>query len=489
MSNSSPSIVIIGAGFGGLAAAIELKKAGYDDIVILEKGDDVGGVWRENTYPGAACDVPSPFYSYSYAPNPEWPQRYSPQPAILEYARKVAEDFDVRRHVRTGVAVVSAEWDDATATWRVICQDGSEYVGDVLVPAMGQLSRPANPRIDGLTSFAGEAFHSAQWDHSVDLAGKRVGVIGTGASAIQFIPAIQPEVAQMTVFQRTAPYLVPRMDTIYSTGHHTLFRRVPLTQRAERVSWAAVVESLSVAWLYSRPMANALRRLSKWHMRRQAKAKPGLFEQIWPDYPIGCKRLLFSDSYVPALTQPNVDLVTESITAVEKNGVRTSDGVLHEADVLIYGTGFTTTEFLAPVQFRGRAGVDLADQWAKGARAYYGLTMPNFPNLVMMYGPNTNTGGGSVIYFLEVQAAYLRAYVDAMVAEGSPLEVRAEVEDDFDRRTQEKLSSSVWTQCHSWYTDANGRISTNWPGLPTEYKRQVSFKRDDYTTAPAGVRA
>ena len=249
MSQPSPSIIIIGAGFGGMAAAIELKKAGYDDIVILEKGDDVGGVWRENTYPGAACDVPSPFYSYSFAPNPEWPNRYSPQPAILDYARKVAADFDVRQYVRTGVAASAAEWNDGTAKWHVMCEDGSEFVGDILVPAMGQLSRPADPRIEGLGSFKGEAFHSALWDHSVDLTGKRVAVIGTGASAIQFVPAIQPEVGHMTVFQRTAPYLVPRMDTIYSSGHHKLFRLLPFTQRTERIGWAAVVESLSIAWL------------------------------------------------------------------------------------------------------------------------------------------------------------------------------------------------------------------------------------------------
>jgi cation diffusion facilitator CzcD-associated flavoprotein CzcO len=485
----SPSSIIIGAGFGGMAAAIELKKAGYDDIVILEKGGDVGGVWRANTYPGAACDVPSPFYSYSFAPNPEWPQRYSPQPAILDYARKVAADFDLTRHLRLNTEVVAAEWNDATAAWHVLLEDGTELRADVLVPAVGQLSRPAMPKIKGRTKFRGPSFHSAEWDHSVGLAGKRVAVIGTGASAVQFVPAIQPEVAELTVFQRTGPYLGPRMDTAYGKAHHLLFAKVPVTQLTERIAWAGVVESLSVAWLYSQGLSKGLTRLSKWHMKRGAKAKPGLFEKVWPDYPIGCKRLLFSDEYLPALAQENVDLVTDDIAEITATGVRTVDGVLHEADVIIYGTGFTSTEFLAPIQVVGRGGAELSTHWAKGAHAYYGLTVPTFPNLVLMYGPNTNTGGGSVIYFHEIQAKYLRAFVDAMVAEGSPLEVKADIESDFDRRTQEKLNGSVWTQCHSWYTDKNGRISTNWPGLPTEYRRQAVFKRDDYTAAPAGVRA
>lgn len=489
MSTSSPSIIIIGAGFGGIAAAIELKKAGYDDISILEKGDDVGGVWRENTYPGAACDVPSPFYSYSFAPNPAWGKRYAPQAQILEYARKVVDDHDVRRHVRTGTEVVAAEWNEDAAQWHVVLKDGAELVADVLIPAMGQLSRPALPRIAGLETFTGPAFHSAEWDHDVDLTGKRVAVIGTGASAIQFVPQIQKRVARLTVFQRSAPYLFPRMDAVYGTQHHKVFEKLPFTQRAERVGWWGYLEFVTTSILYARPMAAAIARVSRRHMKKQAAAKPGLFEKIWPDYPIGCKRILLSDNYIPALAQPNVDLITDPISEVTPTGVRTGDGADHEVDVIIYGTGFATTEFLAPIAFRGRGGIELSEQWANGARAYFGLTVPNFPNMLVMYGPNTNTGGGSVIYFLEIQAAYVRAYVDAMVSAGEPLEVRKELAEAFDEETQKRLSTSVWTECSSWYRQADGRITLNWPGLSTEYRRRAVFKLDDYTSAPQGVRA
>ncbi|KRF19955.1 4-hydroxyacetophenone monooxygenase [Nocardioides sp. Soil797] len=475
-----PRIVIIGAGFGGLAAAVELKKAGHDDLVILEKGDDVGGVWRENTYPGAACDVPSPFYSYSWEPNPRWPHRFSRQPAILDYIRGVAEKHDLRRHLRTGVEVTGAAYDEAARTWSVTLADGSSLECDVLVPAVGQLSRPGFANIPGRESFAGDAFHSAEWNHDVDLTGKRVAVIGTGASAVQFIPAIQPEVGHLDVFQRSAPYVIPRPDRKFGERHHTMFTKAPVTQLAERGTWYGVVETLSVAWVYSKPLAAVIRRISRLHMLRQTRSKPGLFEKVWPDYPIGCKRILFSNDYLPALAQPNVDLVTDAISEIVPDGVVTADGVHHPADVLIWGTGFKATEFLAPMKLTGVDGADLHETWAEGARAYYGLSVPGFPNLVIMYGPNTNTGGGSVIYFLEAQARYLREYVDRMVAVGAPLNVKPAVEQAYDDRIQGELSGSVWAGCTSWYRQADGRITTNWPLLGVEYKRQARFADDDY---------
>ena len=477
---SLPRVAIIGAGFGGLGAAIELKRAGYHDIVILEKGDEVGGVWRENTYPGAACDIPSPFYSFSYEPNPKWPRRFSPQPAILQYLKDVADKYDVRRHIHFGTEVVAAEFDDDSGTWRVSLRDGEVLEVDVLVTAVGQLSRPALPGIEGRDTFQGPAFHSAEWDHSVDLAGKRVAVIGTGASAIQFVPEIQPHVGRLTIFQRTAPYIIPRMDTVFGERHHKVFTRVPATQLAERGAWYGVTESLGVAYLHAKPLAALVRRYSRAHMKRQTKPVPGLFEKVWPSYPIGCKRVLFSTDYLPALTQPNVDVVTDDITAITATGVVTSDGTHHDVDVIIYGTGFKATEFLAPIRIVGAGGAELHDQWSKGARAYYGMTVPNFPNLFLMYGPNTNTGSTSVVYFIEVQARYLRRFVDHMVARNAPLVVRHEVEEDFDRRVQERLRSSVWSACTSWYRQADGRITTNWPYLGIEYNRQARFDPADY---------
>ncbi|HET7689567.1 MAG TPA: NAD(P)/FAD-dependent oxidoreductase [Nocardioidaceae bacterium] len=474
------SVAIIGTGFAGLDAAIQLKKAGYDDITLLERADEVGGVWRENTYPGAACDVPSPFYSYSYERNPRWPRRFSQQPAILEYLKGVADKYDLRRHIRFGAEVTGAAYDEESGTWTVEVAQGEPLVVDVLVSAVGQLSRPSWPNIKGRESFAGPAFHSAEWDHSVDLTGRRVAVIGTGASAIQFVPEIQPEVARLQLFQRTPPYVIPRPDTAYRETHHKVFERLPFTQLAERATWYGITESLSVAFLYSKALSRTVHTISRLHMKHQTKAKPGLFEKVWPTYPVGCKRILFSSDYLPALAQPNVDVVTEDIAEITERGVVTEDGVLHEADVLIYGTGFAATQFLAPMSIKGVGGVDLHEQWADGARAYYGMTVPNFPNLVILYGPNTNTGGGSIIYFLEAQNRYLREYVEHLATAGGPLMVRSEVEDAFDERTQAKLADSVWTACSSWYRQANGRITTNGPSLQVDYRRQARFDPADY---------
>lgn len=481
----NPRIAVIGTGFGGLAAVIELKKRGYEDIVVFEKADDVGGVWRENTYPGAACDVPSPFYSYSFEPNPNWPHRFSRQPAILQYMRDVADRYDVRRHVRFGTEVLGATYGEGR--WAVSLSTGESVTVEVLVSAVGQLSRPSYPDIPGLESFAGEAFHSAVWDHGVDLRGKRVAVIGTGASAVQFIPAIQPEVGHMTVFQRSSPYILPRPDREFSPLHHKVFERLPVTELAERGTWYGMVEMLSIAWVYSRTLARVLSATSRRHMRKQTRTKSGLFEKVWPDYPVGCKRILFSDNYLPALAAPNVDVETTLIREITPRGIVTADGVEHEVDVVIWGTGFKVQEFLAPMSIKGPGGRDLHEEWKDGPHAYYGMTVPNFPNLFVMYGPNTNTGGGSIIYFLEAQAKYLGDYVSHLASSGGALAIRPEVEKAYDDRIQGELSNSVWSQCTSWYRQADGRITTNWPLLGVQYKRQATFKATDYEST--GVEA
>lgn len=481
----APSVVVIGTGFGGLAAAIELNKRGHEDVVLLEKATDVGGVWRENTYPGAACDVPSPFYSFSFEPNPRWPHRFSQQPAILDYLRDVADKYDLRRHIRFGVEVASAAYDEATRRWEIRLSDG-EIVGcDVLVSAVGQLSRPAFADIAGREDFTGPSFHSAQWRHDVDLRGQRVAVIGTGASAVQFVPAIADRVGHLTLFQRSAPYLLLRPDTKFSQAHHRIFERLPVTQRAERMTWYAMVEVLSIAWVYSRLIAFVLMVCSRLHMKWGARAKPGLFAQIWPDYPIGCKRVLFSNDYVPALARPHVDVVNDSISRITASGVVTTDERgrerEHEVDVIVWGTGFKATEFLAPMRVTGRGGRDLHEEWADGAHAYYGMTVPGFPGFHVMYGPNTNTGGGSIVYFLEVQARYLADLVDETVRRRAPLEVRADVARRHDLRIQRRLAGSVWTRCDSWYrVGGTGRITTNWPLLGAQYRQQARFDPDDY---------
>jgi cation diffusion facilitator CzcD-associated flavoprotein CzcO len=483
MSARRPSVAVIGTGFGGLAAVIELKRRGFHEVVVFEKADGVGGVWRENTYPGAACDVPSPFYSYSFEPYPRWPQRFSRQPAILEYINMVADRYDVRRHVRFGTEVTGAAYDSASGKWTVSVSTGEPVVVDVLVSAVGQLSRPGIPDLPGLESFAGDAFHSATWDHGVDLRGKRVAVVGTGASAVQFVPEIQPRVAHMTVFQRSAPYVIPRPDREFGPWHHRVFERVPVTELAERATWYGVVEGLSFAWVYARPLAAAIRQWSRLHMRRGTKGKPGLFEQVWPDYAVGCRRILFSDDYLPALAAPNVDLVTRPVVSVTPGGVVTADGVEHAADVLIWGTGFKVQEFLAPMRITGPGGRDLHEAWGGAPRAYYGLSVPDFPNMLMMYGPNTNTGGGSIIYFLEAQARYLGDYVEHLAATGRPLAVRPEVERVYDERIQGLLAGSVWSRCTSWYRQDDGRITANWPLLGAQYRREARFDAADYELA------
>lgn len=485
-----PSVLIIGTGFGGLAAAIELKNAGYPDITLLEKAGEVGGVWRDNTYPGAACDVPTPLYSYSFEPNPDWPRRYAPQPAIHDYLKRVAGQYDLRRHIRFGAEARTCAWDDAARRWTVTLASGDTLTADVLIPAVGQLSRPAYPRIDGVGTFAGPAFHSAAWDHGADLDGRRVAVIGTGASAIQFVPRIQPRAGSLTLFQRTPPHIAPRLDTRYGPLHHRLFRALPFTQAAERLGWWAYLESVTLSFVYAPALARLFTAYSRWHMKRQTAGKPGLFEKVWPGHPLGCKRILASDDYLPALAQDNVEVVTDPIAAIEPAGVRTSDGHLHEADVLIYGTGFAAADFLAPMTVTGAGGLPLEKAWARGASAYYGLTVPGFPNMLIMYGPNTNTGGGSIVYFLEAQSRYIRDYVGRVTATGAPLDVKPGVAAEFDRRTQARLAGSVWTKCSSWYRDAHGRITANWPGLSAEYRRTAVFRPGDYSAVkvPASMR-
>jgi cation diffusion facilitator CzcD-associated flavoprotein CzcO len=474
MSKSRPSVVIVGSGFGGIAAAIELTRAGFTDVTILEKADELGGVWRENTYPGAACDVPSPLYSYSYAPNPAWPRRYSGQADIHDYLKRTAAKYGVDGLIRYRTEVTEAQFDAARGSWQIQTSNGDLLDADVLVPAVGQLSRPALPRIPGMATFVGRSFHSAEWDHAHDLTGKRVAVVGTGASAIQFVPKIQPTVAGLAVFQRTAPYIAPKVDTEYGRMHHLLRRYVPATRLPGRVFVWAFCEWVTRGMTRSHRIASVMKWICMRKLGREVP-DPVLRARLTPDYPIGCKRVLFSNDYLGALTQPNVELVTEPITEVSRTGVRTADGTEHAVDTIIYGTGFTSQDFLAPMKIRGVDGHDLQDSWPDGARAYLGLTVSGFPNMFLMYGPNTNLGAGSIIYMLEAQARYIRQAAERLAEAGLPayLDVRADVADRFDADTQQRLSNAVWSMCVSWYRNASGRVATNWPGQVYEYHRRT----------------
>lgn len=467
-------VVVIGAGFGGLGVARSLRVAGIEDVIVLERGEEVGGVWRDNTYPGAACDVPSPLYSWSWATNPTWGRRYSGQAEILDYIRKTAAAEGLLDLVRTGTTVTAVEYvDDA---WRVTT-DTEVLEADLVVCATGQLSNPVVPSIPGADTFAGPVFHSAQWRHDVDLTGKRVAVVGTGASAIQFVPGIADRVASMTVFQRSAPYVLPKPDTGYTSRHHQLFEKYPAVPAGERRLTYWITEQFNGALEgtspIARPLMATLRATWKLQLRRQVR-DPELRRKLEPEYEMGCKRVLFSNDWYRALDRDHVDLTTSPVAAVEPGGVRTADGRMHEADVLIWGTGFAATDFLGGLDVRGADGSSLKELWADGARAHLGIAMPGFPNLFVVYGPNTNLGGSSIIGMLEAQAGWI-TQVARRIADGKArrLAVRPEVWHAYDDEMQRRLGDSIWSGCDSWYRDGE-RITTNWPGLVAEYKRRTA---------------
>ncbi|MCR3722950.1 MULTISPECIES: flavin-containing monooxygenase [Prauserella salsuginis group] len=465
--------LIVGAGFGGIAMAVELQRRGIDDVVVLEKAADLGGVWRENTYPGAGCDVPSPLYSFSFTGATRWPRRYAGQPDILAYLRRVAREYGVTGRIRFGREVASAEFDETTARWLVRTTGGEEYETTAFIPAVGQLSRPAYPDIPGRDTFRGTAFHSAEWNHDCDLAGKRVAVIGTGASAIQFVPQIRPRAGHLTVFQRSAQYILPKRDHSYDRWYHAPLRTVPALQKLDRLGFWLYAEFAQACLSRWQAFTPVFSRQAAKHLRAQV-ADPWLREQLTPDYALGCKRVLFSNDYLPALTSPAVDLVTDDITAITPEGVRTADGTLHEADVIIYGTGFAAQDLLAPMTINGLGGRELAETWRDGARAHLGITVPGFPNMFLMYGPNTNLGGSSIVYMLESQARYIRDAVAMLRSRpGRYLDVRPEVEHAWDESVQRRLARSVWTRCRSWYRAAGGRVVSNWPGRTREYRTRT----------------
>ncbi|GAA0576234.1 NAD(P)/FAD-dependent oxidoreductase [Paractinoplanes ferrugineus] len=471
-------VVIIGAGFGGIAAAVELLRRGLDDVVLLEKGDRVGGVWRDNSYPGCACDVPAPLYSYSFAPNPGWSRRFPRHEEILAYARDVADRFGVTERVRFGTEVAEARWD---GRWHLTTTGGELIEADILIPAVGQLSRPATPALPGADRFAGRAVHTARWDPGVEVEGKRVAVVGTGASAIQLVPAIAGRAAHVTVFQRSAPWTLPKPDRRYGRARTTAYRKMPHLMRLARAGTWGMTIVTGLAITGNRPAGAFLRGVSGLQRRWQVRDR-ALRARVTPDEPMGCKRVLYTSSWLPALARADVSLVTEKIVEVVPEGVRTADGAVHGCDLLVYATGFAATEFLAPIRITGRDGHTLDDEWRDGAYAYLGVTVPGFPNLFMIYGPNTNTGSTSVLYFHEAQARYVARLVALVDKKRAPIEVRRERAATYDGEMQRRLASSVWTGCQSWYRTAAGRIVTNWPGMAGEYRRRTSHLYDgDYT--------
>ena len=466
--------LIIGSGFSGLGTAIALQKRGVD-FVILEKADDVGGTWRDNSYPGAACDVPSHLYSFSFEPNPRWSRTYSPQSEILDYLRHCAVKYGVRDKIRFGCEVTAARFDEAAALWRVDWRDaqGRAHTGHAraMVSAVGLLSRPALPTVTGLDTFRGPVFHSARWNHAVDLKGKRVAVIGTGASAIQFVPAIARDAARLTVFQRTPSYILPRADRAYSERERRRFARWPWLMAAHRALIYVAHDSRAVGFTRLRWMMDIVGGLPSRKLLKAQVPDAALRERLTPRYPIGCKRILISNDWLPVFSRPNVDLVTDAIEAVTPAGVRVAGGREIAADAIVLGTGFAASEFLAPMEIRGRGGRSLNQAWAQGAQAWLGISVPDFPNFFMIYGPNTNLGHNSIVFMLESQVAHvLRCLRKLSDARGATIEVSAPPFERYNARLQRRQQQTVFAGCTSWYVDAHGRHTVNWPGFTTSYR-------------------
>jgi cation diffusion facilitator CzcD-associated flavoprotein CzcO len=485
----APEVLIVGAGFGGIAAAIELRRHGITDVTILEQAPDLGGTWFYNSYPGAACDVPSHLYSFSFAQRRDWSRLCSPQAEIHAYLREVACAHGVDRLVQTNTTVTACSWDATRCRWSVETAQGATHEADVLILATGQLHRPSRPSIDGADTFAGHSFHSAQWDHDYPLAGKRVAVIGTGASAVQLIPEIAPKVRRLSVFQRTGNWFLPRKNRRYPAAVKAAIELVPGLQAFRRKFIFEYTESLTLAIRHPNTVGRLAGVRSAAFMRSQLK-DPELRAKAWPDYTFGCKRILFSSHYLPALQRANVELVTDAIARITPAGIVTSsphrpgtgkeDGALRELDCVIWATGFQTNDFVFPMSITGSEGLDLREYWSGGAHAHLGMCVPGFPNMFVMYGPNTNTSGGSIVVYLEAQAAYIRQALQRLRDRGAgAIEVRAEVEAASDRALQARFAGTAWTQCDSWYRDRNGRIVANWPGYMREYLRQTSLLDSD----------
>lgn len=467
----SPSVIIIGTGFGGLCMAIQLKKAGMDSFILLEKASGVGGTWRDNTYPGAACDVQSHFYSYSFEPKHDWSRKFGLQHEILGYMEYCVEKYDLRDHIHFNKEVSEAHFDETSNQWLVFTRDGDAFATDVLVTATGQLNQPAYPDIPGTATFTGKAFHSARWDHGYDLTGKKVAVIGTGASAIQFVPEIVPKVASLSLFQRSAAWVLPKADRPFKPWEQTLFKRVPAWDRLYRYLIYWKNESRALAFT----RFSGLLEIFAIQARREARrhiTDPEKLKHLIPDYKIGCKRILISNDWYPAINQSHVNLVTTGIERITGDGVLTEDGQLHKVDAIIYGTGFAASKFLAPMEITGRDGLSLNTAWQEGAEAYKGISVAGFPNLFVLYGPNTNLAHNSIIYMLESQVRYVMTCLKALAQQpGAAMDVRPERQEVFAQAMQTGLAGTVWNSgCTSWYLDEHGKNTVNWPGFTFSYR-------------------
>ena len=478
-------IAIVGAGFGGLGMAIRLKQQGIDDFVLIERGDDVGGTWWANSYPGCQCDIPSNLYSFSFACNPDWDRAYPMRDQLLAYLRDCARRFGVLDHTRLGCELLGATWVADAQRWELETASGP-IAARVLVAAPGLLSEPSTPALPGLERFEGNAFHTANWDHSDDLSGRRVALIGAGATAVQVVPEIQPRVDRLHLFQRTPPWVIPHTDHPVTRGMRELYRRIPVMQRLSRAAVYGLRETMAVGITRDRRWLKLQELNARLHLRRQVP-DPELRARLTPDYEIFCKRIILSNRWYPAIQEPNVDLVSTGAREVREHSVVDGDGVEREIDTLIFATGFKPAELPIAERIRGSDGSSLAEVWDGSPEAYLGTTVAGFPNLLLLYGPNLNLGHSSIVYMLESQIAYALDALRTMRVRGAAeFELRPEVQRAYNEEVQERLAGSVWNTggCGSWYFDRNGRNSIQWPGFTFEYRRRTRrFDTESYRLA------
>ncbi|MCX6468723.1 MAG: NAD(P)/FAD-dependent oxidoreductase [Corynebacteriales bacterium] len=480
----STKVVIIGSGFSGLGMAVQLRRKGINDFLILEKAESVGGTWRDNTYPGCACDVPSLMYSYSFESRGSWSKVWSSQPEIEKYLQDVSDKRGVTQKIHFGQKLVSGYWSEAESRWHVLTEAGQEYVAQYVVSGVGALHIPNFPDIPGIDKFAGQTFHSAQWDHSVELTGKRVAVLGTGASAIQFLPFVQKEAGELTVFQRSPAWVLPRRNFAVPAAVRTVLSKVPLTRRIARwsVYWGA--ESLAFGLNGHSNMMRPIEKIAEWNIKRSI-SDPALREKLTPSYRIGCKRILGSNDYYPALAAPNTTVVTDRIAEVTEDSIVTSDGKSYPVDVIIYATGFHVTDGFDSLALKGARGEDLPSHWREtGINTHLGITTEGFPNLFFLLGPNTGLGHNSVVFMIEQQIKYILKVIDAVDTKNAQrINVLSTVQSKFNDDIQHKLANGVWTNggCTSWYLDSLGVNRTVWPGFTWQYWRATKdFEPAEY---------
>jgi len=469
---NTPTIAVFGAGLGGLCAGIKLKEAGFGSFDIFEKASRVGGTWRDNSYPGCCCDVQVALYQFSFAPSLNWSHLFPRAAEIHQYTEELVDRFDLHSHLHLNEEAKSAVWDQSKSAWKITTSTGRTYEANAVVPALGQLNRPQLPDIEGRESFAGPAFHSARWDHSVSLAGKRVAVIGSAASAVQIIPEVAKEASQLVVFQRTPNWVVPRNDRpitqeekalAMTAPHVAMLNRDLIYQNADYLSWQA--------FSWTEEGRSAFTRIALNHLASQISDE-ALRRKLTPTYPVGCKRVLLADDFYPALMRPNVELETDAIARITPRGIETTSGKHHDVDVIVYATGFETTEWHWSVDIVGRGGLRLRDAWAETPEAYLGILAAHFPNMFVLYGPNTNLGHNSITFMIERQVEYLVKVLTAMRERGlRSVEVDATAQQRFNSELQAALKKTTWAdpQCSSWYKNAQGHNTQNWSSHTRDY--------------------